>query len=127
MAKKKQKIEVIIEVSARHMHLSVADFEALFGEGARPKEEETARYGDLVVKELQDWGFIEEPEVVDPTWINVAYTWSWPGSQWKQQCLGKLEEHGIYQVGRYARWGFHGIADSIRDGLMVGAAFRTAG
>jgi hypothetical protein len=27
-------------------------------------------------------------------------------------------------VGRYARWVFQGIADSIRDGLLVGASFR---
>ncbi len=32
----KEPIKVIIEVSARHAHLSVVDFEALFGKGARP-------------------------------------------------------------------------------------------
>ena len=31
-----------------------------------------------------------------------------------------LEAHGIYQVGRYGRWAFQGIADSIRDGFIVG-------
>ncbi len=35
MAEKKEK-KIIIEISARHVHLSVADFEALFGKGARP-------------------------------------------------------------------------------------------
>ena len=32
-----------------------------------------------------------------------------------------LDEHGVMQVGRYARWVFQGIADSVRDGLMAGA------
>lgn len=32
----KKKIEVFIEVSARHVHLTIADFEELFGKGARP-------------------------------------------------------------------------------------------
>ncbi len=36
MLKNQEPIKVIIEISARHAHLSVADFEALFGKGARP-------------------------------------------------------------------------------------------
>jgi len=92
--------------------------------GVRSTEKEIAIYSQKVVKELQEWGFIEQVEVLDPTWIDVAYTWVWPASKWKSQAISKLEEHGIYQVGRYGRWAFQGIADSIRDGLMVGAAFR---
>ncbi len=53
-----------------------------------------------------------------------AYTWSWPGSGWKQKALRQLEEQGIYQVGRYGRWVFQGIADSIRDGFLVGASLK---
>lgn len=92
--------------------------------GVRSTEKEIAIYSQKVVQELQEWGFIEQVEVLDPTWIDVAYTWSWPASTWKSQAIRKLEEHGIFQVGRYGRWAFQGIADSIRDGLMVGAAFR---
>ena len=58
--------------------------------------------------------------MVDPTWIDVAYTWSWPGSTWRVKALKALEEHGIYQVGRYARWVFQGIAESIKDGFIAG-------
>ena len=63
--------------------------------------------------------------MVDPTWIEVAYTWSWPGSRWRQKALKALEQHGIYQVGRYARWVFQGIADSVRDGFYAGSSLQT--
>jgi len=98
--------------------------ERAFSSGSRPSEEETQAYAGDVVRELQEWGYILEAEVVDPTWIDVAYTWSWPGSTWKGLALKALEEHGIFQVGRYGRWIFQGIADSIRDGFFVGSCFR---
>ena len=96
--------------------------EKAYREGERPNEKELDCLCQQIVQELQDWGWIEEAEVVDPTWIDVAYTWSWPGSKWRQKALKILEDHGIYQVGRYARWVFQGIADSIRDGFVAGGA-----
>lgn len=92
--------------------------------GQNPDEAAVQAYSQAVAQELQEWGFIDQTEVVDPTWIDVAYTWSWPGSRWREKALKALEEHGIYQVGRYGRWVFQGIADSIKDGLMAGAALR---
>lgn len=92
--------------------------------GGRPSAVEVQVYSQAVAQELQEWGWIKQVEVLDPTWIDVAYTWVWPHSKWKSQALSALEEQSIYQVGRYGRWVFQGIADSIRDGLMVGAAFR---
>jgi protoporphyrinogen oxidase len=92
--------------------------------GTRPSEADVTEYAIGVTKELQSWGFIKQAEVVDPTWIDVAYTWSWPASRWKQQALAQLETHGIYQVGRYGRWIFQGIADSIRDGFFAGTSLR---
>jgi protoporphyrinogen oxidase len=89
----------------------------------RPTEGETQVYGQEVVRELQDWGFIDRVEVMSPTWVDVAYTWSWPDSTWRGKALKALEANDIYQVGRYGRWVFQGIADSIREGLMAGAAF----
>jgi hypothetical protein len=62
--------------------------------------------------------------VVHPTWIDVAYTWSWPGSGWTAEALRMLEDQSIYQVGRYGRWQFQGIADSIRDGFVAGRKSR---
>ena len=92
--------------------------------GAAPNHEEIHRYCESVTQELQEWGFIREVEVIDPTWVDIAYTWAHPDSQWQTEAFTALEAHGIYQVGRYGRWKFQGIADSIRDGFIVGASFR---
>ncbi len=92
--------------------------------GNSPPEEDLTRLCGAIVDELKGWGFLREAEVVDPTWIDVAYTWSWPGSGWRTKALRALLERHIQPVGRYGRWIFQGIADSIRDGLMVGSAVR---
>jgi protoporphyrinogen oxidase len=96
--------------------------------GQRASEEEKRRVADAIVKELQAWGWIEDVEVLDSTWIGTAYTWLWPGSHWRQEALGALEAHGVYQLGRYGRWApqlaDQGIAQSIRDGLWAGASFQ---
>lgn len=96
--------------------------ERAYAGGTRPDAREVAAYVTAVADELREWGFIGEVEVADPTWIDVAYTWAWPGSRWRDDALRLLEEHGVRQVGRYGRWIFQGIADSIRDGLAEGAA-----
>jgi len=93
--------------------------EKAYPQGHKPKQAEIQTLCCEVVKELQEWDWIKEVEAVDPTWIDVAYTWSWPRSRWKEKALKLLEEHDIYQAGRFARWVFQGIADSIRDGLMA--------
>lgn len=95
--------------------------------GEKPSEEAVRAYAAAAVEELQEWQFIAgEPEVADRTWIDVAYTWTWPDSNWRQKALALLEQHDIIMVGRYGRWVFQGIADSIRDGLTVGAAYRAS-
>jgi protoporphyrinogen oxidase len=98
--------------------------ERAFEGGQKPSDGEVLTYSDAVVSELQDWGFIGDAEVVDPTWIDVAYTWAWPDSRWKGKALKCLEEQDVFQVGRYARWIFQGIADSIRDGFYAGNSLR---
>jgi len=92
--------------------------------GQRPNDTEVDEYRQTAIAELQNWGWIGEVEVADATWIETAYTWSRPGSRWRQKALKALEEYDIYQVGRYARWVFQGIADSIKDGFLAGAVFR---
>jgi hypothetical protein len=87
--------------------------------GERPSAEAMERYAGEVVRELQDWGFLEAVEVVDPTWIDVAYTWSWPDSTWREEAIQRLGEYGITMLGRYGRWRFQGIAASLREGLEV--------
>lgn len=99
--------------------------ERSFRGGERPSDAAIEEYCTQVVEELRDWGFIERAEAVHPTWIDVAYTWSWPGSRWAAEALRLLEDKGIYQIGRYGRWRFQGIADSIRDGFVAGSSFRT--
>ena len=79
---------------------------------------------DATVAELQDRRWIGRTEAVDPTWIDVAYTWARPGSTWRARALDELAAVGVSQVGRYGRWVFQGIADSIRDGFVVGSALR---
>ena len=98
--------------------------ERAFPGGQRPSANETERYADEVVRELQDWGFLDAVEVVDPTWIDVAYTWAWPGSTWVRRAMGTLEQHRVFAAGRYGRWTFQGIAESIREGLAAGATLR---
>jgi protoporphyrinogen oxidase len=95
--------------------------ERAYPDGARPTPAEVDAYAERVVRELQNWGFIGTAEVVDPTWIDVAYTWKRPGSRWRERALDALAARDIWMVGRYARWTFQGIADSIRDGLVTGS------
>lgn len=96
--------------------------------GHKPSKVETASLCDVVIQELQGWDWIQDVDVVDPTWIETAYTWVWPKSKWRYEVMNALEAFDIYQIGRYARWAFQvndqGISQSIRDGLMAGASFR---
>jgi protoporphyrinogen oxidase len=92
--------------------------------GNRPSAAEVTAYQQAVERELQEWDFIGEVEVNDPTWIDVAYTWTRPGSQWRREAMQRLQEHDIFPVGRYGRWIFQGIADSVRDGFIAGGSFR---
>ena len=92
--------------------------------GQKPSKAAIEAYTEKVLAELAAWGFIDGAEIVDPTWIDVAYTWAWPESRWREEAMGRLEEHNIMPVGRYARWIFQGIADSVRDGLAAGKALQ---
>lgn len=95
----------------------------------KPTDEQVEKMCQTIVSELREWGWIKEVEVVDPTWIDVAYMWCIPGSNWRQKALQILKEYKIYQVGRYARWALQlsaqGISESLRDGLVAKAVFGT--
>ncbi len=96
--------------------------------GDRPDEVELGRICGSVVGELTDWGWIRHADIVDPTWVDVAYTWTRPGSQWRIRALKALEASGVVQVGRFARWETRvqdqGIAQSVCNGLAAGASLR---
>ncbi len=96
--------------------------ERAYQNGKKPTAKDIGKYSDSVVGELKSWGFISRAETVDPTWIDVAYTWSMPGSKWKERAIAELEKKGVYQIGRYGRWVFQGIAESIKDGFFIGGA-----
>jgi hypothetical protein len=98
--------------------------ERAFPGGAKPSDQQIKSYKNAVIAELQDLGFIEEVEVIDESWIETAYTWSWPGSPWRKLALRCLTGHGIYSVGRYGAWRFQGIAASIEEGLAAGRFLR---
>lgn len=93
--------------------------ERAFPGGRRDDPVDVDAYTDAVVDELQGRGYIGRVEAAHPSWVDVAYTWRSPGSRWREHALGILADAGIEQVGRYARWHFQGIADSIRDGLSA--------
>lgn len=98
--------------------------EKAYSEDQKPNESEVKELCKKIVKELQDWQWIGDTEAVDTTWVDIAYTWVWPGSRWPEKALKALEEHGIYQIGRYGKWVFQGIAESIRDGFVAGSALK---
>ncbi|MFA6635894.1 MAG: FAD-dependent oxidoreductase [Candidatus Omnitrophota bacterium] len=104
-------------LSARGKNKVSLYVERSFNGGAKPSQDEIEIYSRAVVEELKNWEFITETEVIDATWVDAAYTWSWPGSKWKEEALDKLERHDIFQIGRYGRWHFQGIAESIKEGL----------
>jgi len=94
--------------------------ERAYPAGERPGASSVDLYVREAIRELQDWDFLDEPEVMDCHWVEVAYTWSWPGSTWRQAALSLLARHGIQAIGRYGSWQFKGIADEIREGLLGG-------
>lgn len=77
--------------------------------------------GQEVAHELAEWGWIGEVEALHTCRVETAYTWRRPGSRWPEETTALLERHGIWQAGRFARWQFQGIAESLREGLLTGA------
>lgn len=84
---------------------------------AQPGPRQMGEYQQAVIQELQEMGWLGEVEVADSNWVEYAYTWAWSNSDWRAESLSRLQECGIISLGRYARWVFQGIADSIGDGL----------
>lgn len=97
--------------------------ESAFREGVRPSDD----YVDNVIAELKSNGLIDEVEVCDPTWVEVAYTWRMPGSDWVSRATRACNERGIIPAGRYGKWCFQGVAGSLKEGLMLGSILREGG
>ena len=90
--------------------------------GDRPDPAAEAALVAATVDELVARDVVRSVEVVDVSWVPTAYTWSVPGSTWAADALDVLAELGVEQVGRYARWHFQGIAESIAEGRGKAAA-----
>lgn len=73
---------------------------------------------DDVIKELTQWGFIGSVFEVDPTVVNCAYTWIADPSQ-RYEAIKYLEDNDIISTGRYGKWKFCGMVESIEMGLSV--------
>lgn len=117
-----------LPASARDRHDRVSIYvEKAYPQGQKPNHGEIKALCSDVVRELQEWKWIGNVEVMDPTWIDVAYTWSFPRSTWVEQASRLLADCNIYQVGRFASWSVSkGIADSVREGALAGAAFNVS-
>jgi protoporphyrinogen oxidase len=98
--------------------------ERAYRSGQRPAPEAIEIYARSAVEELRSWGMIGKLDVLSPSWVETAYTWSLPGSRWRELAMGRLLENGVCMTGRYGLWRFQGIAESVRDGLSAGAALR---
>ena len=72
-----------------------------------------------IIKELQDWGWIKDVEASHTTFVDVAYTYRWLGSTWREDSLELLKKHDIHSIGRYGNWKFCGIVQSMREGFEV--------
>jgi hypothetical protein len=74
-------------------------------------------------RELQDWASSRDVEVADPTWIDVAYTWSWPGSTWcHKPPPARRPRHPRDRP--LCACVFQGIAESLHEGFAAGTAVR---
>ena len=92
---------------------------SLYIEFAKLDNRERVISPSCTVSELQSWGFIKKVEALHSNCIDVAYTWRYPNSDDIENLLSMVEDCGIKQIGRYGRWKFCGIADSIKMGLNV--------
>jgi protoporphyrinogen oxidase len=98
--------------------------ETAFRGGERPSADATQGLVNAIIGELQQSGLIQKVEAADPTWVDVAYTWRRPGSDWVARATSVCQECGIEPAGRYGRWSFQGIAASLKEGLLLGSVLR---
>ena len=98
--------------------------ETAFRGGERPSAEATQALVSAIIEELRQSGLIDKVEAADPTWVDVAYTWRRPGSDWVARATSACQECGIEPAGRYGRWSFQGIAASLKEGVLLGGVLR---
>ena len=75
---------------------------------------------DSIIDELQEWDFMGDVIVSDPTWVEVAYSWVYKNKD-RTDAIEWLNQRGITSTGRYGKWLFQGMCASIADGLEIEA------
>lgn len=85
----------------------------------KPSDGEINNLSKTIIKELTSWGFIKCALGVFPHWLGIAYTWNYPKSQWVNESIETLKNKSIYQIGRFGRWRFQGMVESIKEGLSI--------
>jgi len=68
------------------------------------------------ITEIREWGWIGDVDYSNYNDIKHAYTWVGPGTH-RDIYLESLKAIGIESIGRYGKWRFQGIAQSVEDGL----------
>ena len=91
---------------------------SLYVERAFKEKVDFGTYKQDTSRVLKNWGWIGEVETLDANWIEVAYTWLTRESK-RKEYLAILEDYEVCSIGRYGKWKFQGIAESIEDGLGV--------
>ncbi len=84
----------------------------------KPNREHLEKICFDVIEELQDWGWIGEVIVCDPTWVACAYTWEYNKGD-AQKEIEWLKSKDIISTGRYGSWRFCGMKESIEMGFAV--------
>lgn len=71
-----------------------------------------------IIAELYSWDWIKEVITSSVTEIPCAYTYQYNRGDAKS-AIAELSRYGVYSTGRYGKWKFQGIAESIMDGLKA--------
>lgn len=79
-----------------------------------------SQYGRIlnIISELKDLGFIKNIDCVNAKFLHCAYTWRTEKSMVEKK-IDLLNKKDILSIGRYGKWRFQGIAESVLDGLGV--------
>ena len=72
-----------------------------------------------VMKELQKWNWIGHVYTFSCDIVPCAYTWLYHKDE-AQKGIDWLKERDIISTGRYGKWSFQGLTQSIMDGFNVG-------
>ena len=97
-------------------HVGIYVERSFYGSEEVLSEDYLEAYKIQIIDRLRELGWIESVDVVDVNVIKYAYTWVMPGNR-REFYISKLKENRVESIGRYGKWRFQGVAQSIQDGL----------